>query len=206
MEPRRFRSDGAPEVIVETFDQVSDPEWFVLFADIRVGNALVRSIASGDAQDYSAAYATWDSNPNDGFDSGWRRFSFMADLAGNVAWSVDGAPVVTYSGTQSYESVTEVVVVAAVRRPGMRMSFQDLMVTIRNSDTLEGAEHFEGSLQADTFNQTDPAAQQQQVLHVYAPTEGLNEVMVSGQVRLGAQPGVTPGPNEIFGRVLIRAA
>jgi hypothetical protein len=210
LEDRRLRAEwGELFTYVEELEFLSDPGWYALFGTIQVGDVSqdIGAMEVGDAQDRTYSYAGLDYDGGGRFDSGWRQFYFHADVSGGgVSWWVQGMPHVSHTSSQSYTSVTEVLVVAAVARPRMRVSWEGLSVTIRESYGLQGPEHYQGSLVADTFGRADPGAQQQKVLHVYAPGEGFNEAIVQGYVRLEAEAGVQPGAEDVFGQVLIRAA
>lgn len=208
LEGRRLRADWEFLVSVDVYDFVFDVGWSDLFGTMTVGDAVehVPSLVAGSPQDQTVSYAEWDDGSAAGFDSGWQPFSLRADVqSGLVSVDVGDFPQLTHLSTESHDSVTEVIVVAEVRGPGMRMSWDELTVTIRNSVSLDGPQHYHGMVRADTFARSEPWAQQQQVLHLYVPGEGLNEVVVEGHVRFEARPGVDP-TQSIFGRVLIRSA
>jgi hypothetical protein len=81
-------------------------------------------VVLGDGSGASTADVTWDSNPSDGFASGWVNVQMTASAGGGVTYDItqpNGTSTnVSYSGA-SYGTINTVQVQAAVSAGGMKV-------------------------------------------------------------------------------------
>jgi hypothetical protein len=153
--------------------------------------------AGGEA--LASTYLTWDSNLDDGMDSGWVNAWFV-DAAGQVDMGSGNVGEASFQPSSEL-SIHQVVIRSVVESTYMSMSWRDLTVNF-----FIGGEVVEtvtvGDLTADTLagNSNDP---QEAIALVTGSAAGYDGVTVTGQVRLTVVEGTYAGPGDIFGQVLI---
>lgn len=148
----------------------------------------------------SSADAGWQWNDDGSFDVG-ASVKVTADPSGQNTVSMAVGNVGTISIPSSTTSFSQVAIQAAVYGDGKMATWSNVVVDFyRNGGVAE--EYTVGSLVANTFDATD-GGNQEAVAVVSATGGPCTKVVVSGSLRLQAQPGTYPGADEIIGKIAI---
>ena len=148
----------------------------------------------------SSADAGWQWNDDGSFDNLGTAVEVTADPSENTV-SMAVGNVGTISIPSSTTSFSQVAIQAAVYGDGKKATWSNVVVDFyRNGAVAE--EYTVGSLVANTFDATD-GGNQEAVAVVSATGGPCTKVVVSGSLRLQAQPGTYPGADEIVGKIAV---
>jgi hypothetical protein len=155
-------------------------------------------VGQGDEQ-LAWCYPAWDSNLDDGLDSGWVATSFQLG-SGGISMDVAKDGSASYA-SGSPVSVSQVTLRTAVTSAGMEMSWRDLVVNFyKGGQIVESITVDE--LTANTMNSASSDAQES-VAVVTGNSTDYDAVTVTGQARLMTAEGTYASPGDIFGQVLV---
>ncbi|MGA2501880.1 MAG: hypothetical protein ABSH20_29410 [Tepidisphaeraceae bacterium] len=163
-------------------------------------------ISSGTATEETGdAIKQWDSNLDDGLDSGLVNFTFTADrAAGTMSWAVAGADTITYSGSFG-TGISQVDLQAAATTAGMAFSFSNVSLSFYSNNTLADTETISSGPAVNTIGAqtSDPA---ESIARVTPNASNCDKVVITGNIRLQAAQGTYPGATDIFGAIYIHDA
>jgi hypothetical protein len=169
-------------------------------------------VVLGQGNNPSTANPTWDSNPSDGFDSGWVTVQMTASAGGGangVTYSViqpDGTTTdVSYSGA-SYGTINTVQVQAAASAGNMKVSYRSVVVQYYQGDTLVQTIVLPDACApvADTTGAGAPSSASE-VSDLPPGSPSNTKVVVTAQVRMQSPQTTPPPPTAITGQIFIFA-
>jgi hypothetical protein len=207
MEPVEQRRLMTATVTSSTESTISDLSGAAYFGAVAFGcdGAVYgpATVGAGTGGETSAeAYTTWDSNLDDGLDSGYVPFLLKVNVGGDGVSTMEASDsgVMTFA-TGATAGVHQVEIQAAVAGPSMQMDWRDVTVNFYRGGQLVESVNV-GGLSADTMDSGsyDPA---ESIAKVTTDASDYDGVSVVGEVRMVAAQGVYPNPTDIFGQVAI---
>jgi len=184
---------------------MQDTGSYAIYADLCVGdngsgNADPTYSLLNSAGDMNGDYYTWDNNTSDGFDTGNVQVAFGASSSGGASLSTDSSPSTGLSSA-CFNTVGSVDIIAGVQIPGEAQWSNINIAFLRNGVTEETLSIGSGP-HVDT-RATPNSPNQEQILVATPSHTDCNQVKVSGTIRMNTNPGVIPGPSDIFCDVAI---
>jgi hypothetical protein len=201
MEARLLRS-----VTSWTSDSISQPSGATYFGEVLFGDdgdpyGYPTTEAGQSDQVTTWSYTQWDSNLDDGLDSGWHTIALSINPAatGEGIWSVDGDNTTIAQSASGI--IHQVTVQADVAGGQMEMDWKDLQIKFyRHGQLMETITPTSPTAGSLTSSSTDPA---ESGIVVTASASDCDGVVVTGAVRLQAAQGTYPGPTDIFGQIAV---
>jgi hypothetical protein len=148
------------------------------------------------------SYITWDSNPDDGLDSGWRGMQLDVNTGGNGggSWEVDSAGPGTFAASTN-TVIHSVTLRAAVMMSQMQIDIASITVEFYHEGQIVETVHPDGvSASTMTSTTSDP----REAIEVITPTaSNCDGVSVAAVVRLQTAEGTYAQGADIFGQVLV---
>jgi hypothetical protein len=200
-------------MIVETLfttSDIADASGFRLFADLLFGSngssSWAPELATGQ-QTESASYGSmvWDTNMDDGIDSGPVSVRFDANLAtgsASLEAGPEGGDPVAYAGV-SGGTIGSVVIRAGARVAG-EVAWSELSITFWRGDEMAESVSLDATCVA---NPDDSSTGSELESISVTPTDTTyTRVSVTGSLQMRAADGMYPGWNDLFGQILIMPA
>jgi hypothetical protein len=199
-----------------TFGEVtSDPITYTgsaLYATLDVGSDIgspgdttgLPSYTIGDtAGDENWAYYNWDSNLDDGFDTGNAGVMFRGAAGGAESLAVGSGPFLSAS-TATFGSVGSVDIVATVYITS-EVKWSNVTVRFYRAGSLQEIDSVGAGPDVNTTN-TPSTPEAQQVLTVTPAVSGCDRVIVTGSLRMTAPAGTNPTASDMSANILVFAA
>ena len=165
-------------------------------------------IADSSAIEIVTGQRAWSGgNTSTAFDSGWVAVELSANAGGGasaIGWTVTGGVTVPLATTSiSYGTIEKVEVYAAARNGKLRMAFRSIIIdfyvgTNRKQRVVLGSSAWPD---ANTLGQTGVSTD---MTSTTVPTRSdIDKVIITADVRMQADQGVTPLFDEIIGEVRV---
>ena len=158
----------------------------------------VATASAGAGHEESAwVYTQWDSDLDNGLDSGWHSTSFSLNTSGSGGGNWNGNSFSVGSGL----SIHSVTIRADVAGPDMEFDWQNVNINFYHNGQVVESQSL-NALTASTMNVSGTDPYEAGVIVTTGATN-CDGVSISGQVRLKTAQGTYANPTDIFGQVLI---
>lgn len=154
---------------------------------------------NGEASAWS--YTLWDSNLDDGLDSGWRSLAMSINRNGDqVSKFVAGGASYTGFSVSTAQTFHSVSIIADVAQAGFEVDVRSLSVQFLHDGTPVDQVNL-ADVQATTMDQT--SSSDESGVTVTTSANNVNGVYVSGQVRLQGAVGCYAGPTDLTATIAV---
>ena len=178
----------------------------VYFATLAVGDngypdGVPTASVGADGEATAWLAAPWDSNLDDGFDSGW------VDVRFSVNVGQGGSLDASHAGSLAFDTVApstigSVTIQAAVAGAGMQMCWSNVAIEFYSGGTLVETVAV-GGVVADTMDQAHWAPEESVVTVATNAPSGYDGIVVTAKVRLMTAEGIYPSAADVFGQIAI---
>lgn len=152
----------------------------------------------------ASAPIVWDSNWDDGMDSGNIPFMYKYTSSGGIGTSSLTAAGQTVTDETQATGVGDVDLEAGVWAPGMAVSFNNVDVQFYSNGQLVQDDHI-GDISIDRLNSEDPNPASTSTHLTPNLSVPADTVIITGTFRMQTNPGVYPGPTDLFATIYISA-
>jgi hypothetical protein len=184
---------------------------YKIFADALYGdngdpNGVPGYDVGASSTDCSSGYIVWEGDIQNGLDSGNVSVDLSLPPGGGtnaVQWDVVGGASGTLTFTSTYRTMTKVQLLAGVALGGCKMSWVNATIRFYKAGVLMESISLDSSNNpvADATSQSG-SVEIEQITTITA-SSGYDRVDVSGNIRLQANAGVSPGADDIFADVYV---
>lgn len=187
-------------------ESVSSITDFSIGGDVRYGDngdpyGMGEAAICTPSQQLDVGLVTWDGDPYDGIDSGWRSVVLDATLGATDAVDFAVGSTAVAEGADLASSIGAVTIRAAVSGPDMAVEWDAIVVRFYRDGQLVETVSVD-DLSADRLGSSDPDPYEAGAT-VTPSASDYDRVVISGQVRVRAAEGTYPWGTDLFAQVLI---